>query len=147
MGKMLALTWDCINVSEETIKESNSYLFVNKELQRVNKDVLKILEDKDVIMRFSELIDTPKTKSSVRKAFIAKTIAEMILRQKQQIEEMKLLYGNKYDDFNLVFYHSTGKPLESSMIRNLLNKLINENNLSLIIFHSFKHASITDKLK
>lgn len=60
---------------------------------------------------------------------------------------MKLLYGNKYDDFNLVFYHSTGKPLESSMIRNLLNKLINENNLSLIIFHSFKHASITDKLK
>lgn len=33
MGEMLGLTWDCIDVSDASIKSGNAYLFVNKELQ------------------------------------------------------------------------------------------------------------------
>lgn len=81
MGELLGLTWDCINVSEETIADATSSLYVNKEVQRVNKEVLEILDDKDVIMRFPEMLNknttvmvmkTPKTKSSVRRVFIPK---------------------------------------------------------------------------
>lgn len=156
MGEMLALTWDCIDASLETIRESTSSLFVNKELQRVEKDAIKILEDKDVLMKFPDLLDTaktvlvlktPKTKTSVRKVFIPKTVAEMLLKRKEQIEEMKLLYGDEYNDYNLVFCHSNGKPIASGMIRKALNKLIKDNDLPPIVFHSFRHASITYKLK
>ncbi len=38
MGGMLGLTWDCINISERSIKNDCAYIFVNKELQRVNRN-------------------------------------------------------------------------------------------------------------
>ncbi len=43
MGEMLGLTWDCIDVSDESIKSGKAFLFVNKELQRVNREALKLL--------------------------------------------------------------------------------------------------------
>ena len=47
MGEMLGLTWDCIDISEKSIEENNASIFVNKELQRVNKDALEALDGKD----------------------------------------------------------------------------------------------------
>lgn len=156
VGELLGLTWDCIDISEEAVANNMAYLQVNKELQRVNKEVLKKLENKDVIMEFPELLrkttttlvmKTPKTKTSVRKIFIPKTVAEMLIRRKAQIEEMKQLYGDEYYDYDLVFCHSTGRPIESSAIRGSLNRLIEKHNLPKVVFHSFRHASITYKLK
>ena len=40
MGEMLGLTWDCIDISERSIKNDCAYIFVNKELQRVNRNAL-----------------------------------------------------------------------------------------------------------
>ena len=37
MGEMLALTWDCIDISAESISHDCASIFVNKELQRVQK--------------------------------------------------------------------------------------------------------------
>ncbi len=61
--------------------------------------------------------------------------------------KMKEIYGSEYNDFNLVFCHPNGKPVENSVIRNSLNKLIKEHDLPKVVFHSFRHASITYKLK
>ena len=153
---MLALTWDCIDISEQAIAENNASLFVNKELQRVKKDTMKELDNKDVIEQFPELLKvnktvlllkTPKTKTSIRKVFIPATVAEMLIKRKEQIEDMKALYGDEYMDYNLVFCHPTGRPLEGQVIRNGLNKLIKEHDLPPVVFHSFRHASITYKLK
>lgn len=71
----------------------------------------------------------------------------MLIRRKKQVEDMKEIYGDEYLDFNLVFCHDTGRPIESSAIRNSLNKLIKDNDLPPVVFHSFRHASITYKLK
>jgi len=156
IGEMLALTWDCIDISEQAIAENNASLFVNKELQRVKKDTMKELDNKDVIEQFPELLKvnktvlllkTPKTKTSIRKVFIPATVAEMLIKRKEQIEDMKALYGDEYMDYNLVFCHPTGRPLEGQVIRNGLNKLIKEHDLPPVVFHSFRHASITYKLK
>ena len=49
MGEMLGLTWDCIDISEESLKENNASIFVDKELQRVNRDVMEVLDNKDII--------------------------------------------------------------------------------------------------
>lgn len=156
MGEMLGLTWDCIEISEEALVENTASIFVDKELQRVNKDAMEALDNKDIVRVFphtlsnthtSLVLKAPKTKTSVRKIFLPNTVAKMLVERKEQIEEMKALYGDEYSDYNLVFCHSTGRPMESQVIQRSLKKLIRENNLPDVVFHSFRHASITYKLK
>ena len=71
----------------------------------------------------------------------------MLLERKKQIDEMKELFGDEYFDYNLVFCHSSGRPMEGQVINRALKKLIKDNDLPNIVFHSFRHASITYKLK
>ena len=110
MGELLGLTWDCIDVSEKSIKENTAYIYINKELQRVKRDVLEVLDNKDVILTFPHLIKkgntvlvlkSPKTKTSVRKVFLPTTVAQMLVARKQQIDELKELFGDEYTDYNL----------------------------------------------
>ena len=61
MGEMLGLTWDCIDVSDESIKSGNAYLFVNKELQRVNREALETLGEKSVMFKFPAVIARTNT--------------------------------------------------------------------------------------
>lgn len=46
-----------------------------------------------------------------------------------------------------VFCHSSGRPMEGQVINRALKKLIQDNDLPDVVFHSFRHASITYKLK
>ena len=46
IGELLGLTWDCVDVSEESLAEGKASIFVNKELQRVRKSTMKTLEKK-----------------------------------------------------------------------------------------------------
>lgn len=50
IGELLGLTWSCIDISEESIKNGTAYVYVNKELQRVDRAALRQLEEKDVII-------------------------------------------------------------------------------------------------
>lgn len=50
-------------------------------------------------------------------------------------------------DFNLVFASSCGRPIEGQVINRALAKLIKDNDLPPVVFHSFRHSSITYKLK
>ena len=156
MGEMLGLTWDCIDITDKSIKDNNASIFINKELQRVNKDALEKLDNKDVIRQFphvlsnnstSLVLKAPKTKTSIRKVFLPKTVALMLVERKKEIDELKSLFGDEYIDYNLVFCHSSGRPMEGQVITRALKKLIRENNLPDVVFHSFRHASITYKLK
>ena len=52
--------------------------------------------------------------------------------------------GAEYADYNLVVAGPLGMPTEQSTIN---GALIEENNLPKVVFHSFRHSSITYKLK
>lgn len=93
------------------------------------------------------VLKAPKTKTSVRKVYLPNTVALMLIERKKQIEELKELFGEEYQDYNLVFAHPSGRPMEGQVITNALKKLIRENDLPDVVFHSFRHASITYKLK
>ena len=93
------------------------------------------------------VLKSPKTKTSVRKVFLPTTVAQMLVARKQQIDELKELFEDEYTDYNLVFCNSSGRPMEGQVITHALKKLIRENNLPDVVFHSFRHASITYKLK
>ena len=156
MGELLGLTWNCVDISEKSIEENNVSIFINKELQRVNKDALEALYNKGIIKIFPRtlsnthtnlVLKSPKTKTSVRKIFLPNTVAIMLIGRKKQIDEMIELFGDEYINNNLVFCHSSGRPMEGQVINRGLKKLIRDNNLPDVVFHSFRHASITYKLK
>lgn len=46
VGEMLGLTWDCVEISAASIANGTAFIFVNKELQRVNRDALEKLNEK-----------------------------------------------------------------------------------------------------
>ncbi|MCF0132847.1 MAG: phage integrase SAM-like domain-containing protein, partial [Blautia sp.] len=54
LGELLGLTWDCVDISEEAINNGSAYIYINKELQRVEKKALQELNGKDIIMVFPE---------------------------------------------------------------------------------------------
>lgn len=156
MGEMLGLTWDCIDISEESIRTGNAFIFINKELQRVNREALEQLGEKGVIFKFPPALSSthtvlvlkePKTKTSVRKVFLPKTVAEMLVKHRKEMDSLKELFGEEYTDYNLVFASTCGRPIEGQVINRALKKLITDNNLPPVVFHSFRHSSITYKLK
>lgn len=156
IGEMLGLTWDCVDISEKAIRNEKAWLYINKESQRLNKESLKFMDNKDVMLVFPSdhkhtktvrVLKTPKTESSVRKVFLPRSVAEMLVEWKKKQDEQKEFLGSEFIDFNLVFCTSFGLPIEDSSIRGALNRLIKENDLPPVVFHSFRHSSITYKLK
>ena len=152
----MGLTWDCVDISQTSIESGQAYIFVNKELQRVRRDALEALGEKGVIRKFPMAIRAmntllvlkePKTKTSVRKIFLPRSVAEMLAKHKRNQDEIKELFGEEYTDYNLVFASTNGRPMEASNITRLFNDLIRKNDLPKVVFHSLRHTSITYKLK
>jgi len=156
MGEMLGLTWDCVEISQSSIDSGGAFIFVNKELQRVSNDALNKLNGRDVIFTFPPqlqsystklVLKSPKTKSSIRKVFLPKTVAEMLIARKEQEEREKEFLGEDYKDYDLVFCYPNGTPIEGSRINTMFSKLIKDNGLPKVVFHSIRHSSTTYKLK
>ena len=156
IGELLALTWDCVDISLEAIAEGRAYIYVNKEIERVDVKALKDLDQKDVILIFPQnqkinktvrVLKTPKTEESVRKVFLPKTVAEMLVEWKKDQDELKEALGMEYMDYQIVMATSAGLPMSDSVIRHDLNKLIEEYDLPKVIFHSLRHTNVIYKLK
>ena len=93
------------------------------------------------------VLKEPKTKTSIRRVYLPKTVAKMLVDRKAEIDELKDLFGDEYIDNDLVFCTSNGRPMESQIINRAFNKFIKENGFPHVVFHSLRHSSITYKLK
>ena len=156
IGELLGLTWDCVDISKEAVDEGRAYIQINKELQRVSKTAMKELDQMDILLVFPQesvrcttvrVLKTPKTESSIRNIFLPKSVALMLREQKTAQDEIKAMIGDEYKDYNLVMATAFGMPEEGSSIRKKLKKLIKENDLPDVVFHSMRHTSVTYKLK
>lgn len=123
IGEMLGLTWDCVDITDESIKNGTTHIYINKEIQRVSRKALEALDKKDIIAVFPsiskktstvQVLKSPKTISSVRKIFLPKTVAKMLKEWKRGQDEEKDLLGGEYTDYNLVFAGSFGMPVEGA---------------------------------
>ena len=63
------------------------------------------------------------------------------------VYQSKLLLGEAYCDYNLVIAHEYGHPYEQRHIDKLFKKLISDNNLTPVVFHSLRHCSASMKLR
>ena len=156
IGELLGLTWSCIDISEESIQNGTAYVYVNKELQRVDRSALRQLDEKDVIFEFPVLSDKnktqlvlkkPKTATSIRKVFLPRTVARMLVDWKASQDELREALGSEFVDYDLVFTGYYGMPTEATSITTAFQRLIEENDLPRVVFHSLRHSSITYKLK
>ena len=156
IGELLGLTWDCVDISDESMEAGNANIIINKELQRVYKAALKELENKDVIVAFPEatsksktqlVLKKPKTLSSVRRVYLPKSVAGMLREWKQRQDEVRKAFGDEYYDYNLVIAGQLGTPVESRRIEKCFRDFIKNNDLPNVVFHSLRHSSITYKLK
>ena len=71
----------------------------------------------------------------------------MLVERKKAVDELKELLGDEYRDYDLVFASTQGTPTEINVISRAFRKLIADNDLPKVVFHSLRHTSTTYKLK
>ena len=156
IGEILGLKWDCVDISEEAIRTNSAYVYIDKELVRLNKAAIEKLNKKDILFTFPSsrkasttlrVLKTPKTESSVRRVFLPRTVAIMLTEWKKKQDEIIEVLGDEYEKYNLVIAGYKGTPTENSTITESFKKLISEYNLPPVVFHSLRHTSVTYKLK
>jgi integrase len=156
IGEILGLTWDNIHVSDQDILEDNAHLYVEKELQRASLQAIKALDQKDVIVLFPAfkpnavtrlVLKKPKTDSSIRKVWIPKTLAYIIIEYRKVQDNLREMLGNEYFDSNLVVALPNGRPCEERLITEAFQRLREKCDLPNVVFHSLRHSSTTYKLK
>ncbi|RHQ16347.1 site-specific integrase [Lachnospiraceae bacterium AM48-27BH] len=156
IGELLGLTWDCVDVSEEAIAENRAYIFINKQVERVSRNAVDELDAKEVILIFPSqkknnktvrVLKTPKTDTSERKVYIPKFVAQILVDIKKEQDELKDILGSEYQDYNLVMATTFGLPIGDSYLRDQMQKVIDEQGLPDVVFHSLRHTSVTYKLK
>lgn len=156
VGEILGLTWDNVHISEKSIANDDAYITVCKELRRVSLRAMEILKDKDIYHVFPPVMnDTttrlvlkkPKTDSSIRKIWLPKTVAYILLEWKKAQDSLKRLLGEEYQDYNLVVTLDNGRPCENRILQKSFKSLREKVGLPKVCFHSLRHSSTTYKLK
>ena len=155
-GEALALTWNNVHISEREIAQDNAYIYVDKELSRISKDVMSRIDNKGIQFVFPTLYPNtstrlvfadPKTESSIRKIWLPKTLAHILLEWKKSQRHLKELLGDEYTDYDLVIAQYNGRPVENRILHKAFENLRKEAGLPDVVFHSLRHASATVKLK
>ena len=131
-------------------------VIINKELSRVNAEAMQKLKEKDILKIFPTqkphcttrlVLKTPKTETSNRVVWLPKTVAELLVQYKKDQQELKEFLGSAYNDYNLVIALDNGNPVESRIVRDRFQKLCEENDYEVVVFHSLRHLSTGYKLK
>ena len=159
IGEILGLTWDCVDITDESTANGTAGVYINKELKRCDKSSLDDLKRRGrstVLFTFPDLkqgaktslvLKDPKTASSVRTVFLPETVANALRDMKAAQEADKNLLEAAYQDYNMVIAHPDGRPYEERQIAEKLRDLIQKNGLPPVVFHSLRHCSTTVKLQ
>ena len=157
MGEITGLTWDCVHISDEEIARDDAFVWIEKELARVDQKAINAVGEKDILFVFPRLmggksstrlvLKKPKTESSIRKVWIPRTLAFILREWKEKQDKLKEFMGDDYIDYNLVLAQETGRPCEDRIIGNQFERLKKSAGLPNVVFHSLRHSSTTYKLK
>ena len=156
LGECLGLTWSCVNITDEEIMNNDCWVYIDKELIRLNKRAIERVGNNGVLQVFPStkhnattcmVLKRPKSQTSIRKVWIPNTLALILREWKKKQDELKELIGTAYSDFDLVIAHNDGRPCDGQVIEHAFNDLKRENNLPDVVFHSLRHSSTTYKLE
>lgn len=119
-GKLLGLQWKDINFT-------NGILQVKRKIARIG--------GKGFV--FSE----PKTAKSRRNITLTPLAIEGLKQHRIHQNEQRLLAGPEWEDYDLVFCNSVGKPIEvGNMTRRSFRPILQKAGLPIIRFHDLRHS-------
>lgn len=87
------------------------------------------------------VLKEPKTKSSVRKIWLPRTVALILKDWKEKQENLHDLLGDAYMDFNLVITHNDGRPCDGQVIEHAFNHLKEDNDLRQLLIGDARNDS------
>ncbi|MDR1409177.1 MAG: hypothetical protein LBJ12_02670 [Oscillospiraceae bacterium] len=93
------------------------------------------------------VLKKPKTESSIRKVWIPKTLAYILVEYRKTQDNLREMLGEEYFDSNLVVALPNGRPCEERLITEAFQRLREKCELPNVVFHSLRHSSTTYKLK
>lgn len=120
IGEALALTWDDINLDEQTLT--------------VNKNLVYPLNT-------NPYISTPKTKGSVRTIKLDDYTIRLLKKHKINRSEIYLMYKNyKRPDTNIVFHQHDGRWLRTNVVREYFKEICKRAGLPILSPHALRHS-------
>lgn len=155
-GEICGLTWDCVNISDDTIANDNSSILLNKTLSRQSKDAMRETGNRGIITVFPNpmggkktvmVLKGPKTDSSVRTVYMPPSAAQLILDYKEKQDIQKETYGKAYKDYNLVFAQPNGMPYDVKDVAKHFKKFVKSAGLPEVDLYSLRHSGATAKLR
>lgn len=147
-GELLGLQW-------RNIDFSGARLHVDQELQRVQKQAMQVLLDKDIIFKFPDLLlnsrtslvlKRPKTRTSIRDVYIPRSLLQQLALWKEKQSICKSETVEACSDYGLVFAQKNGRPINEKWLGEELSALAEKLSLPKVVFHSLRHSSTTYKL-
>lgn len=91
--------------------------------------------------------DKNVTAAAISQIFIPKYVAQYLSEIKAEQDYIIEALGNEYRNYNLIMATTYGLPIGDSYLRGKMQKVIDEQGLPDVVFHSLRHTSITYKLK
>ena len=129
-GELFALTWSDIDFDSNTIS-----------INKTAKYVAQV--DREGKGKYSVLVQTPKTMSSIRTIPIPVFLKDKLKQYKTIQSKNRLRLANIYQNNSLVFCNTYGKYLDSSRVRKDFNKILINNQLQARKFHDLRHTFAT----
>ncbi len=148
-------TADMIRTALDQCTDSKLYVAMNLSFA-CSLRMGEILEQKDIYYVFPPLfantstriiLKKPKTDSSIRKVWLPKTLAYILLEWKKSQDELKEMLRDEYQDYDLMVALPNGRPCEDRVLLKEFEKLREKAGLPKVVFHSLRHSSTTYKLK
>jgi len=159
-GECSALTWDCVDISEEAIASNNASITVDKTLRRLSHEHMKKTNYKDVIFIFPNIkanattalvLKSTKTDDSARQVYLPTSLAKQLLEYKAIEDENIATVGDNYHEYggyNFVFTQLNGRPYTVDTQSRKFKRLLANNEFpDDIQMCSLRHSGSTSKLR
>ncbi len=145
-----------VHMTDADIMADNAFVYIDKELTRATLHAIEALGKKEIFHIFEPMkrdastrliLKTTKTKSSVRKVWLPKTVAYILREWKKSQDELRKFYVHDYEEHDLVISLPKGTPCDGRLIEESFQALRTKAGLPRVVFHSLRHSSTTYKLK
>lgn len=115
-GELLGLEWSDVDLENKVISVQHNLVMVNGKY----------------------IIQSPKTRKSIRKITIDDTTASVLKSWK--LEQKKMFFKNGVKNSNIVFSGSSGEYLDKSHFRVTLKEFLKRHDLPIITVHGLRHT-------
>ncbi len=154
-GEIGGAEWNRFNFNDNT-------LFIDRVIDRIKKEFIDKLNKINIYYKFPNLmpgastiivLKDPKTKDSVRKAFVPEAVMQKLLRLREMQMKIKQELGDDgYIDYGLIICQANGRPIMTEHLNSKFKKVLEDLESAIpnhknIVFHSLRHTSACVKLK